>query len=94
MVDVENKQKDKLVLITWAPDSAPVKQKMLATTTSNALKKECGDSFLYLQLNGEEQKCVDAIVAKLAEANKSPIVEFERRKVAFDKQKNTYDYAD
>merc|ERR1712088_738792 len=46
-------QKDKLVLVSWCPDTAKVKKKMLYSSSFEALKKALGDSITCVQANDE-----------------------------------------
>ncbi|XP_013775913.1 cofilin/actin-depolymerizing factor homolog [Limulus polyphemus] len=61
---------DRLVLMSWCPDSSPVKQKMLYSSSFDALKKALVGVYKYIQACDFEEVAEEAINESLKKGGK------------------------
>merc|ERR1719184_201899 len=61
----EKTKKEKLLLMTWCPDTARIKKKMLYSSSFDALKKALVGSITYIQATDEAEASSDQVLDKL-----------------------------
>ncbi|KAJ8361470.1 hypothetical protein SKAU_G00179950 [Synaphobranchus kaupii] len=60
----EASSKEELVFITWCPDLAPVKQRMLYGSSATGLKSKCPGIKHQLQMNDQSDKDISNLIEK------------------------------
>jgi cofilin len=71
VADIQVKSKsgqdtNKLIYIQWNPDDAGIKEKMIYTSSNDALKRALGDGFKAHQANDDDELELSVIVEKLS----------------------------
>ena len=78
-----NAENQKLVVVKWVPDDCNVKQKMLGSTTWNAVKKPFKNGAIFLEVAGSDEKSIEFLAEKLAKTQKN-LVRVEGRKLKYE----------
>jgi len=86
-IDGENKNQEDVVLFYWAGPTSPLKIKMTATSSFDALKRKCPEAKHKLELNDDDCKEVDFICDKIS---KTGVKEFEGKEVEKDSRTKSY----
>jgi len=93
-VDSEGKELNKILFITWVSDSAPIKSRMLYSSSQEFVIKKLGAT-KSLEVHGHEEITVDGVLQKLCSGTGAkPAVKFEGRPVAQDENTKTYAFTD
>jgi len=64
-------QKQKLILLSWCPDTARIKKKMLYSSSFDALKKALVGVAKYIQATDESEASKEAVEEKLRSTDRS-----------------------
>jgi len=93
-VDSEGKGINKVLFISWVSDGAPIKKRMLYSSTQDTVIKKLSAQ-KSLEVHGHEEICIDGVLQKLCSgAGAKPAVEFEGRPVAQDETTKVFDFTD
>jgi len=84
--DGMKQMRDKLVFVTWAPDSAKIKDKMMIASSKDSLKKACVGIAHDMQFSDESDlnagNWIDSIGSMTTMKIAGDIIEFEGREVS------------
>uniref|UniRef100_H2ZLE2 ADF-H domain-containing protein n=1 Tax=Ciona savignyi TaxID=51511 RepID=H2ZLE2_CIOSA len=83
----------KLCLLMWSPDAAKIKDKMLTTSTKDALKAKFNTVATIVDMHSQEDKCINTVIQKLYKLDKKVITGFQGKPVVLDEDSNEYIYA-
>jgi hypothetical protein len=93
-VDSEGKELNKILFITWVSDEAPIKKRMLYSSSQEFLIKKLGATKT-LEVHSHEEISIDGVLQKLCSGTGAkPAVSFEGRPVAEDENTKTYNFTD